>query len=413
MASLRKKIVFKNKLGLDLAGLMELPPVEPVGIVLFAHCFTCGKDVTSASRISRALAARGFAVLRFDFTGLGSSDGDFANTNFTSNVDDLLSAVEYLTEHYSAPDILMGHSLGGAAVLAVADQVPSCVAVVTIGAPATPAHVIHHFENDLKRIESEGEIEVDLGGRPFRIQHQFVKDLQEQTQQDRVRNLGKALLIFHSPVDTTVSINEAATIYQWAMHPKSFVSLENADHLLSRAVDAEYVADTVGAWVKRYFLKPSTESPKPHEKPPKSGHVLISEKNQRFTRNVITDDHQWLADEPANVGGNNFGPDPYEMLLASLGTCTSMTMRMYANRKGWPIDDIYVTLKHERQHVEDCTDCIDEGHNGQVDVLHRSIRIEGSDLTEGQVNRLLEIADKCPVHRTLENKLLVKTALDK
>ena len=254
MPSLRKKIVFKNKQGLELAGLMELPSREPAGVVLFAHCFTCGKDISSASRISRALADRGFAVLRFDFTGLGSSDGDFANTNFTSNVEDLLSAAEYLSEEYSAPDILVGHSLGGAAVLAVAGELPSCKAVVTIGAPATPAHVVHHFEDKLEQIENEGEMEVDLGGRPFRIQHQFVKDLQEQRQSERVNKLGKALLIFHSPVDSTVSINEAASIYQWAMHPKSFVSLENADHLLSRAADAEYVADTVVAWTKRYLL---------------------------------------------------------------------------------------------------------------------------------------------------------------
>ena len=412
MASLRKKVVFKNKQGLDLAGLMELPSSEPVGVVLFAHCFTCGKDVTSASRISRALSARGFAVLRFDFTGLGSSDGDFANTNFTSNTEDLLSAVEYLSEHYGAPDILVGHSLGGAAVLAVAGHVPSCRAVVTIGAPAAPSHVIHHFEDQLDKIENDGRAEVNLGGRPFSIQHQFVQDLQKQSQEERVHNLGKALLIFHSPVDATVSINEAATIYKWAMHPKSFVSLENADHMLSRGVDAEYVADTLGTWAKRYLLSDSSSSSDTTGKSVNSGQVLIAEKNRRFTRNVMTDDHQWLADEPASLGGDNFGPDPYEMLLASLGACTSMTMRMYANRKEWPVEDIYVSLQHERRHGEDCQECFEDGRDGKMEVLHRSIRIEGDALTEEQRERLIEIADKCPVHRTLESNPVIKTTLD-
>lgn len=412
MASLRKKVVFKNKHGLDLAGLMELPSAEPVGVVLFAHCFTCGKDITSASRIARALSARGFAVLRFDFTGLGSSDGDFANTNFTSNVDDLLSAVEYLEEHYGAPDVLVGHSLGGAAVLAAAGQVPSCRAVVTIAAPASPAHVIHHFEDRLHEIEGQGEAEVNLGGRPFCIQHQFIQDLQEQSQEERVSKLGKALLVFHSPVDTTVSISEAATIYGWAMHPKSFVSLENADHLLSRAVDAEYVADTLGAWAKRYLFDGSNTASDSAANRVGSGEVLIGEKNQRFTRNVITDDHQWLADEPASMGGDNFGPDPYEMLLASLGACTSMTMRMYANRKEWPVQDIYVSLRHERRHGEDCAECTEEGQDGRMELLHRSIRIEGDDLTDDQRARLLEIADKCPVHRTLESSPKITTVLD-
>ena len=412
MSSLRKKVVFKNKEGSDLAGLMELPATEPVGVVLFAHCFTCGKDVSSASRISRALAGHGFAVLRFDFTGLGSSDGDFANTNFTSNIDDLLSAVAFLEAEYSAPDILVGHSLGGAAVLAVAASVPSCKAVVTIGAPATPAHVTHHFSNKLADIKKEGEIEVDLGGRPFRIQQQFVEDIQEQDQEKRIHKLGKALLIFHSPIDATVSINEAATIYQWAVHPKSFVSLENADHLLSRGVDAKYVADTLVAWITRFLPKDQAVPADTSSSLPAQGQVLVSEKNQRFTRNIMTDDHQWLADEPSSFGGDNFGPDPYEMLLASLGACTSMTMRMYANRKGWPVDDIHVSLHYERKHGDDCTECFEDGREGKLDLITRSVRFEGDNLTAEQKDRLLEIADKCPVHRTLENQPLIKTVLD-
>ena len=411
MASLRKKIVFKNQQGLDLAGLMELPSSEPKGMVLFAHCFTCGKDVTSASRISRALALQGFGVLRFDFTGLGSSDGDFANTNFSSNVGDLLAAVDFLSKEYRAPEVLIGHSLGGAAVLSVASDVPSCKAVVTIGAPASPDHVMHHFQDQLEQIEKDGQAEVSLGGRPFHIQHQFVEDLRAQNQQQRVRNLGKALLIFHSPIDSTVSVNEAASIYEWAMHPKSFVSLDNADHLLTKAKDAEYVAETVVAWVRRYLIEDS-ETADAGDKI-NSGNVLVAEKNQRFTRNVITDDHHWLADEPAKVGGDNFGPDPYELLLASLGACTSMTMRMYANRKKWPVEDIYVSLRHERKHSDDCEGCSEaEKRESRMDVLYRDVRIEGASLTDEQRDRLLEIADKCPVHKTLENNPVIHTALD-
>ncbi len=424
MATLRKKVVFQNHQGQSLAGLMELPADSPVGVALFAHCFTCGKDISSASRISRALANRGFAVLRFDFTGLGSSDGDFANTNFSSNVADLVAATEFLREEYSAPDILIGHSLGGAAVLAVAEHVPEAKAVVTIGSPATPSHVIHHFEDKLEQIELEGEAEVDLGGRPFRIQQQFVTDLQSQAQQQRVGKLRKALLIFHSPVDQTVPVEDAAVIYGWARHPKSFVSLDDADHLLSRAADAEYVADTLVAWIKRYL--PDHSLSEVSEK--RSGQVLIegnqtagthvangqllvAEKNLRFTRHIMTDDHQWYADEPMDVGGDNQGPDPYELLLASLGACTSMTMRMYANRKDWPVEQIYVSLRHENVHSDDCLNCDYKGEPRKLDVLHRDIRIEGDSLTQEQREKLLEIANKCPVHRTLHNHPVVLSRL--
>ena len=424
MATLRKKVIFQNHQGQSLAGLMELPADNPVGVALFAHCFTCGKDISSASRISRALANRGFAVLRFDFTGLGSSDGDFANTNFTSNVEDLIAATEFLRQEYKAADLLIGHSLGGAAVLAVAEHVPEARAVVTIGAPASPAHVIHHFEDKLELIEREGEAEVDLGGRPFRIQQQFIADLQSQAQQQRVSKLRKALLIFHSPVDQTVSVDDAAVIYGWAKHPKSFVTLDDADHLLSRAADAEYVADTLVAWTKRYLpvvdeadqAAPSAgqarsdkgQEPRVHVA---NGQVLVAEKNLRFTRHILTDDHQWDADEPRDVGGDNQGPDPYEMLLAALGACTSMTMRMYANRKDWPVQQIYVSLRHENIHSDDCLNCDYEGEPRKLDVLHRDIRIEGDNLTQEQREKLLEIANKCPVHRTLHNQPVIKSRL--
>lgn len=404
-SSQRQRVKFQNQNGNELAGLLELPASTPLGYVLFAHCFTCGKDISSASRIARALAAKGYAVLRFDFTGLGSSDGDFANTNFSSNVEDLVAAASFLREELAAPDILIGHSLGGAAVLAAAEQIPESKSVVTIGAPATPAHVIHNFEGHLDKIEKQGLAEVNLGGRPFTIKQQFVEDLKEQSQEERVKNLKRSLLIFHSPTDATVSIDEAAKIYSWAKHPKSFVSLHGADHLLTKQVDAEYVADTIVAWVKRYLSGAEATS---EEVKVDGGNVLVGEKNQRFTRSVYTDDHHWFADEPTRVGGDNRGPDPYEMLLAGLGACTSMTMRMYANRKDLPVDDIYVSLSHKREHSEDCQEC----NNQQLDVIERTIRIEGDKLNPEQRARLLEIADKCPVHRTLENKIEVRTTED-
>lgn len=302
MASQRRKVSFINAQGVELAGLLELPPGSPQGYALFAHCFTCGKDATSASRISRALAGRGYAVLRFDFTGLGSSDGDFANTNFSSNVEDLVAATEFLRSKYEAPKILIGHSLGGAAVLAAARHVPEAVAVITIGAPASPAHVIHNFAEHVHTIERLGVAEVNLGGRPFTIRRQFIEDMNEQRQEEVIASLHKALLIFHSPVDTTVSIADAAKIYAWARHPKSFVSLENADHLLTRPADAEYVADTLLAWVKRYLQHESKAAGgTARQASVNKGQVLVAERNHRFTRSIFTDDHQWLADEPRAI----------------------------------------------------------------------------------------------------------------
>ena len=393
-----------------MSAKLELPITKPPQhFAVFAHCFTCGKDISSASRISRALAGYGYAVLRFDFTGLGSSDGDFANTNFSSNVGDLVSATNFLREEFEAPDVLIGHSLGGAAVLAAARFVPEARAVVTIGSPATPAHVMHNFDEQLSIIAQQGLAEVHLGGRSFTIKQQFVDDLKEHSQQEAVGKLKKALLIFHSPIDVTVSIDEAGKIFGWAKHPKSFVSLDNADHLLSRPADAEYVADTIVAWVKRYLRK-AVDADKVSGVTP--GNVLVVEKNQKFTRGIYTDTHHFLADEPKRVGGDDRGPDPYEMLLASLGACTSMTMRMYANRKQWPVEAICVSLTHKRVHSDDCEDCEYEGDPGQLDVIERIIRIEGVDLTTDQHERLLDIADKCPVHRSLENDIQVLTSQD-
>lgn len=401
----KKKLTFMNQDGIELAGLLELPE-QPIAFALFAHCFTCTKDIVSASRIARHLADKGIAVLRFDFTGLGNSDGDFSNSNFSANLDDLHSAANYLREHYQAPDFLIGHSLGGTAVLAAAENIPETKAVVTIGAPAEPSHVLKQFADNIDDIVEQGCKQIDLAGRPFTIKKQFIDDLQSYTLADRISSLKKPLLIFHSPLDTTVSIEQAKIIYNAAKHPKSFVSLDKADHLLTNKQDAEYVASTIQAWVQRYLsINNEIES---SEKPVPSGQVLVEEKNHAFLRNIITESHQFPSDEPIRAGGSNLGPTPYDLLLASLGSCTSMTLRMYANQKKLNVTKIDVQLRHDRVHNEDCQNCID-GKFVQ-DVIYRELTIEG-DLTEQQRQRMLEIADRCPVHRTLHNEIDIQTKL--
>ena len=401
------KLEFENSNGEKLAGLLELP--ERMGDVssfaLFAHCFTCGKDIAAASRISRALATRGIAVLRFDFTGLGNSDGDFANTNFSSNIEDLILAAKALEENYRAPQILIGHSLGGAAVLGAAAKLDSVKAVVTIGAPATAQHVAHLFKEKADQIQQQGEAVVALGAREFSIKKQFLDDIDQYSSTEKIRDLDAALLVFHSPVDTIVSIDEAASIYQAARHPKSFISLDQADHLLSKADDAEYVALTISSWASRYLeLGPETDAVDNPDLVP--GEVLISELNQKFLRGMYTNSHFLRADEPQKYGGSDLGPNPYDLLLMALGACTSMTMRMYANFKKLPLEDVTIRLLHERVHAEDCVDCDDK-----IERITRRISLAG-DLSEDQRRKLLEIADKCPVHRTLESDPQIVTELE-
>ncbi len=401
----KNKFEFANAAGQSLAGLLETPDDEAsvYAQALFAHCFTCGKDIAAASRISRALAAEGIAVLRFDFTGLGNSDGDFANSNFSSNVDDLIRAADALAAAGRPPQILIGHSLGGAAVLAAAARIESVEAVVTIGAPATAQHVEHLFTESRAEIEAEGEAVVSLGGRKFAIQRQFLDDLERYASTESLRELGAALLIFHSPRDTIVSIDEAARIYQAARHPKSFISLDQADHLLSNAADSRYVARALAAWASRYIGEaPAAQAATPELA---EGEVLVTELNHRFLRGLHGGGHFLKADEPKQYGGSEQGPTPYDLLLMALGACTSMTMRMYANRKKLPLDDIGVRLEHARVHAEDCVDC-----ESGIERITRHISLAG-DLDEEQRARLLEIADKCPVHRTLESELRIETQL--
>lgn len=398
---MRTKVEFSSQ-GQKLAGLLEAPDSTVRAYVLFAHCFTCGKDVATASRISRFLVQHGFAVFRFDFTGLGNSDGDFANTNFSSNTEDLLSAAAFLEQHYEAPQLLIGHSLGGAAVLAMAAQLPQVKAVVTIGAPFEASHVIHSFNAHLETIESEGCAKVNLGAREFTIKKQFVEDLRNQST-EHIKQLNKALLVMHSPVDLTVDISDAEKIYKAAKHPKSFVSLDTADHLLSKTDDSEYVAQTISGWASRYI--PTAISSNPNLT---RGHVMVAELDHKFQQEVFSDHHHWYADEPVTLGGKNSGPDPYEHLLAALGTCTAMTIRMYADHKKIPLEHVEVSLSHERNYLKDASNAEKQGLN--MESLIRSVQLFGA-LSKPEKARLMKIADRCPVHRTLHNNPQIFTTL--
>jgi uncharacterized OsmC-like protein/pimeloyl-ACP methyl ester carboxylesterase len=400
-----ERLEFTGSLGSSLAGRLELPAHTPRAFALFAHCFTCGKDVLAASRVARALTDHGIAVLRFDFTGLGGSDGDFENTNFSSNVADLLEAADHLRENYTAPSILIGHSLGGAAVIAAAEHLPEVRAVVTIGAPADTGHVQGLLVGSRDEIEEDGEAEVSLAGRSFRIRRQFLDDIAEQPQAKRIEDLDAALLVMHSPTDKVVGVDQARKIFQQARHPKSFVALDGADHLLTRAIDAAFVASMVSVWADRYVSEDAAPAPAPEGE---EGAVVVAENGHGlYGQNIVSGRHVVSADEPEPVGLDT-GPSPYDLLLAGLGACTSMTLRMYADRKELPLEKVTVSLRHSRTHAEDCTDC--ETTEGRLDRIERVISLEG-DLDEDQKRRLHEIADRCPVHRTLDSEIVVDTTV--
>jgi uncharacterized OsmC-like protein/alpha-beta hydrolase superfamily lysophospholipase len=395
---------FFNAEGQRLAGLLDNPPGEARAYALFAHCFTCGKDVHAARRIAEGLTALGIGVLRFDFTGLGSSEGEFANTTFSSNVADLIAAADQLRKVKRAPAILIGHSLGGAAVLAAGSAIPEARAVVTIGAPSDPAHVAGLLKDRLAEINARGEIDVTLAGRPFRIRRAFLDDVAEQQLSGRVADLHKALLIFHSPTDDIVGIDNASRIFADARHPKSFVSLAGADHLLSRRSDAAYVANVLAAWAERYL---EMSPPKTADAQGDAGLVTVRETGQgRFQQEIKAGAHRFIADEPVAAGGRDSGPNPYDLLLAALGACTAMTLRLYAERKALPLDQVTVRLRHAKIHAADCETC--ETKDGMIDRIERGIVLEGV-LDQEQRARLLEIADKCPVHRTLTSEVDIRT----
>ncbi len=381
-------------------------PIGPIrATAIFAHCFTCSKDLAAASRVSRALAARGLGVLRFDFTGLGHSEGEFENTSFSSNVEDLVAAADHLRGTHGAPALLVGHSLGGAAVLAASERIPEATAVVTIGAPANPAHVKGLLRGSLEEIERDGVAGVELAGRRFRIRRELVDDLERHPLAERIGRLRKALLVMHAPLDQTVGIENASEIFLAARHPKSFVSLDGADHLLSSREDADYAADLIAGWVGRY-LPPDPRAGRVAE----PGEVRVEETGYgRFATDVVAGSHVLRADEPRALGGDDTGPSPYGLLSAALGACTSMTLRMYAERNQWPLGRVSVAVRHDRVHAKDCEEC--EAETGRVDRFDRTLRIEGA-LDAEQRARLVEIADRCPVHRTLHGEVQVRTLVE-
>ena len=407
-----ERITFTGSQGAELAARLDLPAGPPRAFALFAHCFTCGKDIHAASRIANALTDAGFGVLRFDFTGLGMSDGEFANTDFTSNTDDLVAAADWLRTAHRAPQLLIGHSLGGSAVLAVAGSIAEVRAVATIGAPSGTEHVPRLFSPSPDRIESDGGAEVQLVGRTFTVRRQFVDDLRNHVVTERVAAMRKALLVLHSPIDNTVGIDNAAEIFMAARHPKNFVSLDGADHVLSGVCDAEFAASMIGAFANRYVVDESGAL----DAPPATAPVVVAETSQgAFLNHVVVGRHRLLADEPESVGGFDAGPSPYDFLGAALGACTSMTLRMYADRKKLPLDHVTVEVTHGKVHADDCMECADNerlaGRTGMIDRFDRVLHIAGDDLTDADRAKLVEIADKCPVHRTLSAASSIVTRL--
>ncbi len=407
MASRSEKITFPGSDGNLLAGKLDSPVGPPLAYALWAHCFSCSKDVFAASRVAKSLTERGIAVLRFDFTGLGTSEGDFANTNFSSNVQDLIAATNYLRDNFEAPKMLIGHSLGGAAVLAAAPHVPEALAICTIGAPADPAHVADQFSGSRADIERDGKAEVSLAGRPFTIKKQFLDDIEGQKLEQSIGSMRKALLVFHSPIDAVVGIENAGRIFQAAKHPKSFVTLDAADHMLTDRQDAVYVADVLASWAARYIGTQSAAQANSGISA-EPGTVLVAETgNGKFANAVsIGGKHSFLADEPISYGGTDTGPTPYDLLLAGLGACKAMTMRMYAERKGFPMDQARVTLRHDKIHADDCEAC--ETKSGRIDRIVAEIEVVG-DMDAETRQKIIDIADKCPVHKTLHSEVFIES----
>lgn len=398
MEILTERVDFEGSQGGTLSASLDMPFGKPRAFAIFAHCFTCSKNFNATRRISGALARQGIAVLRFDFTGLGSSQGDFASTNFSSNVSDLIVAAGFLRENYQAPSLLIGHSLGGAAVLVAASEIKEVGAVVTVGAPSDANHVTHNFAADLEKISADGKADVNLGGRKFTIEKQFLDDLANSTVEQQTANLKKPLLVMHSPIDQTVGIENAQNIFIAAKHPKSFISLDNADHLLTKEADAIYVAQTIASWASKYLPEMKEDEAQLSQ----VGVCVVETGNSKFQNDVYARSHHLLADEPKSFGGTDTGPTPYDFLGIALGACTNMTLRMYTERKGWDIGKVSVSIEHDKIHAADCETCDEASKSagGKIDQFHRKISFT-SDIKPEMHEKLLEIADKCPVHKTL------------
>ena len=397
-----QKVTFYNKEGQQLEGRLELPANQlPHNFVLFAHCFTCNKNLLAIKNISKSLSSNGFGVLRFDFTGLGESEGDFADTNFSGNVEDLVAAAEYLQDTYKAPSLLIGHSLGGAAAIIAASEIASIKAIATIAAPSNPVHVKNLLRSNVEEINLKGKAVVNIGGRDFTIKKQFLEDLETRTLAQIVRELRKPILIMHSPQDQIVAIKNAEEIYVAAHHPKSFISLDGADHLLSDKKDSSYAGSVISGWAKRYLEIPQ-------DKRISSEYQVVAslDASDGFSTSMKVGNHYMMADEPEEFGGNDFGPSPYELVSAGLSACTAMTIQMYVKRKGWDLQNVEVHTSYSKSHAEDCQDC--ESPRAKIDTFHRELKLSGS-IDEKQTQRIQEIADKCPVHKTLHSETQVIT----
>lgn len=400
-----ERVKFTNKRGYQLSAKIDLPlKKNPYPFAIFAHVFTGNKNLIASKHISRALTMNGFGVLRFDFTGLGESEGDFADTNFTSNVEDLEAAADFITEKYMAPSVIVGHSLGGAAAIFAAGKIESIKAVVSIGSPSYPEHVAHLISDKIEEIEEKGIAQVNIGGREFTIKKQFLDDLQNQKHTEVIQNLNKAILVMHSPQDRVVGIKNAENIYKLAKHPKSFVTLDGADHMLTNKKDAYYAGNVISSWVKRYIAFPEIE------KLDTDKQVVVRLEGDDYTTEVQAGDHSLIADEPERFGGNNFGPSPYELLNASLGACTAMTLKMYARRKEWDLQDVLVHLSYAKTNKYEEHQANPENESSRIDHFDVELELIG-DLSDEQRARLLDIAQKCPVHRTIDSPSIFTTKL--
>ncbi|QTD36738.1 alpha/beta fold hydrolase [Polaribacter batillariae] len=398
------KLEIPNKKGLKLQAYLELPANEkPSYFAIFAHCFSCNSNFNAVKNITRSLTNHGFGVVRFDFTGLGKSEGEFAESHFSANVNDLLAVNEYVQNYFEAPSLLIGHSLGGAAVIVAASKLKNIKAVATVGAPANVDHVTHLFSHALEEVAKKGEVEVNIGGRPFKINKDFVADFSKTDLPEITKKLRKPILILHAPLDTIVGIENAHEIYHNAHHPKSFVSLDGADHLLSKQEDSQYVGNIIGTWVQRYFKKEKNEMLSTE------GEQLVAHLNlleDNFTTSIQTSKHAFIADEPESVGGNNFGPSPYDFLSAGLASCTAMTLKMYAERKNWDLQEVFVYITYSKKHSDDLN--IDVEKPTRFDFLNKKLKFVGN-LDDTQIARLKEIASKCPVHKTLQSNIIIET----
>lgn len=401
-----QKLKIENRKGLLLNAHLELPANQkPNYYAIFAHCFTCSSSLSAVRHISRALTQDGFAVVRFDFTGLGRSEGEFTDSHFSANVEDLIDVHQYMSQHFEAPSLLVGHSLGGAAVLVAASQLDTIKAVATVGAPAHVGHVKHHFSHGIEAVKEKGEVEINIGGRPFKINQEFVEAFDKTDLPAVVKSLKKPLLVMHSPFDKIVGVENAKLIYDSAFHPKSFVSLDDADHLLMAEKDSAYVGDVIGTWAKRYFPKVENKMLDTQ------GEQLVGRLNiieDNFTTSIQTKNHTMVADEPVSIGGSDFGPSPYEYLNAALAACTVMTLKMYAERKKWDLQEVYVYISHSRKHSDDLNIQVDKPK--YLDHISKKLKFVGK-LDEQQKERLKEIASRCPVHKTIASQVIFNTQI--